>query len=230
MKPGSGIAALAFAVLSTGCGDGGSSGAHGVAQTQLPGQFTAGGGTSGQVIARTGAATATQPAGTPGIPQGAGGNPGGTAMGGSTVAQAQSAPGGATHPAGDGLGAAGRNAAPGPSAPAALQPTDQATQQARALAASMDAVAARWRSRASAQGWPMNPPTPVPDLPGLKASTTQSAAPTGQPQGRLTEAATQLPIRSEKLGTAPPSQDVKKATRPRTDPGVGADVPGSARR
>ncbi|HVE54686.1 MAG TPA: hypothetical protein VNB23_14995, partial [Ramlibacter sp.] len=42
----------------------------GVRQTGMPGHVTAGGRSSGQVLATTGAPTATQPAGTPGIPQG----------------------------------------------------------------------------------------------------------------------------------------------------------------
>jgi hypothetical protein len=206
-----GIALAACLVLLAGCGDRGAV-RDGVAQTRLPGHVTAGGGTSGQVIARTGAAAGTQPAGTPGIPQGAGGNPGGTALGGTTVAQAQAGPGGATHPGGDRLG--------GPPAPAAAAPgggaaLSLAQEQALALSASMDAVAARWRARAATQGWAVNAPTTVDPLPGIQASATQ-AAPSGQPQGVLTQAGAQAPVRSEKLGTAPPSADVKTGARPDT--------------
>jgi hypothetical protein len=226
------LAAAACTVLLAGCGDR-TAVRDGVTQTKLPGHVTAGGPTSGQVIARSGAAAATQPAGTPGIPQGAGGNPGGTAMGGSTVAQAAAGPGGATHPGGDRLGAAGSSpvaaaisgAAPAPAgvapAPAPVgtpgsgAAASLAQEQARALATSMDAVAARWRSRAAAQGWAVNAPTPVDPLPGIQTSATQ-AAPAGQPQGVLTQAGAQPPIRSEKLGTAPPSRDVKTGVRANT--------------
>lgn len=59
---------------------------HEVRQTKFPGQFSAGGGTSGEVMARNSTATSGRaPAGTPGIPQGAGGNTGGAAMGGSVA-------------------------------------------------------------------------------------------------------------------------------------------------
>ncbi|GAB3538148.1 hypothetical protein GCM10027343_03160 [Noviherbaspirillum agri] len=56
-------------------------------QTGFPGQVTAGGGTSGEVMARAASAantTASMPAGTPGIPQGSGGTTGGAAMGGTS--------------------------------------------------------------------------------------------------------------------------------------------------
>jgi hypothetical protein len=54
-------------------------------QTKFPGQISAGGGTSGEVMARAGAMSNTpDPSGTPGIPQGSGGNTGGAAMGGTT--------------------------------------------------------------------------------------------------------------------------------------------------
>ena len=58
------------------------------AQTGFPGQVTAGGATSGEVMSRTANSVAPMPAGTPGIPQGSGGNPGGAALG--TAAQAES--------------------------------------------------------------------------------------------------------------------------------------------
>jgi hypothetical protein len=56
-----------------------------IAKTEFPGQLTAGGGTSGEVMARAQASGANpSEAGTPGIPQGAEGNVGGTAPGGTT--------------------------------------------------------------------------------------------------------------------------------------------------
>jgi hypothetical protein len=52
-------------------------------QTRFPGQVTAGGGTSGEVLARRGQATdGNYAGGTPGIAGGAGGNTGGAATGG----------------------------------------------------------------------------------------------------------------------------------------------------
>lgn len=56
-----------------------------IAQTQFPGGITAGGGTSGDVLARTqGKGANPTESGTPGIPQGAEGNVGGTEKGGQT--------------------------------------------------------------------------------------------------------------------------------------------------
>lgn len=56
----------------------------GAQQTRFPGQVSAGGGTSGEVMARSAppADTAAMPSGTPGIPQGSGGTTSGAAMGG----------------------------------------------------------------------------------------------------------------------------------------------------
>jgi hypothetical protein len=69
------------------------SGAHSSArdilQTRFPGETTAGGGTSGEVMAR--ADTAKTQGGTPGIPKGAGGN-----TGGAQTSQSTSAAGGAS--------------------------------------------------------------------------------------------------------------------------------------
>lgn len=93
------------------------------------------------------------------------------------------------------------------------QAAAQAEKEKQELAASMAQIAARWRSRAAEQGWTVHAPTPVEPVAGFKASETQSGA-SGQPGGRIGPAAQQeqAPIRSEKLGTAPPSADVK--TRP----------------
>lgn len=68
------------------------------------------------------------------------------------------------------------------------QAAAQAAKEKEELAASMDKVAARWRSRAAANGWETHPPTPI-----AAAPATAAAA----------------PVRSEKSGTAPPSEDVK---------------------
>jgi colicin import membrane protein len=81
----------------------------------------------------------------------------------------------------------------------------QADKDKAALAASMDAVAAHYRQRAAAQGWKTHPP------------------------GQLTPAGANAPIRSEKLGTAPPSTDVKarptQSVPAGTPPAVVKDTP-----
>ena len=79
---------------------------------------------------------------------------------------------------------------------------DEATRQKQELAASMDQVAARWRARATAAGWDVHPATPVMPVPGIAASAMQAG-------GQLGATAATTPLRSEKLGTAPPSADVK---------------------
>ena len=107
-----GLAALGCALLLglAGCGRGPSSAADGVRQTHFPGAVTAGGGTSGEVMARAvagaksgeggrgQAAPGGSVSGTPGIPEGAGGTTSGPAMGATTQ------------------GAAGTKAAPQPPA------------------------------------------------------------------------------------------------------------------
>jgi hypothetical protein len=86
----------------------------------------------------------------------------------------------------------------------------QAQKEKQELIDTMDAVAARWRSRASAQGLKVNPPVAVAAPPAATTTPLTGAAPAGQPEGRMTATAQAAPIRSEKLGTAPPSEDVKK--------------------
>jgi hypothetical protein len=81
----------------------------------------------------------------------------------------------------------------------------QAAKDKQELGASMDAIVARWRTRAGAQGWKTHAPIAI----AAASSPTQAAAPAGQPDGTLTAAGAAAPIKSEKLGTAPPSADVK---------------------
>ncbi|WP_019142655.1 hypothetical protein [Noviherbaspirillum massiliense] len=78
--------------------EGGSPGSKS-AQTHFPGMVTAGGGTSGEVMAQAKQTTVQgNPSGTPGIPEGAQGNPSGAAMGGTTqgAAASKTEPGGAS--------------------------------------------------------------------------------------------------------------------------------------
>ena len=81
----------------------------------------------------------------------------------------------------------------------------QAAKDKQELGASMDAIVARWRARAGAQGWKTHAPVAI----AAASSPTQAAAPAGQPDGKLTAAGAAAPIKSEKLGTAAPSTDVK---------------------
>jgi hypothetical protein len=74
-----------LAVLLLAACDRGGAKVDGVLQTKAPGHIAAGGKTSGEVIAASPEdekAGTSGPAGTPGIPQGSGGNTGGTALGG----------------------------------------------------------------------------------------------------------------------------------------------------
>lgn len=119
-----------------------------------------------------------------------------------------------------GLGAPAWAALPAPTpeqqAAAAKKKADAAAQAERdkqTLAESMERVSGYWRQRAQAQGWPVQPQTAVQPVAGINASTNQSSS-SGQPGGKLGEAAKEAPIRSEKLGTAPPSEDVKKPAPP----------------
>ena len=79
-------ALLSLALLTTVAGCGNRDREQAVNQTGFPGQITAGGGTSGEVMSRSAQATTEggNARGTPGIPQGSEGNVGGTAMGGTT--------------------------------------------------------------------------------------------------------------------------------------------------
>jgi hypothetical protein len=86
----------------------------------------------------------------------------------------------------------------------------QAAKDKASLAASMDALTARWRARAAQQGWKARPPIAIAAAaPVAAGAPAQAAAPAGQPDGKLTPAGAAAPIKSEKLGTAPPSTDVK---------------------
>jgi hypothetical protein len=208
-----------------GCGRDGDAVQDGIRQTRLPGEVTAGGRTSGEVMAATTPAARPQPgpAGTPGIPRGAEGNTGGTAMGGTTPATTPGAAsaGPAAAPTATGTGTA--SAPPAAAASAALAPASAASatalsdaqRQQLELVAAMDRVAAHWRARAAAQGRPVSAPTAVDSVGGIQASAIPT--PAAQP-----------PVRSEKLGTAAPSADVKQPTKPASDPGVNARAPDAA--
>jgi hypothetical protein len=92
----------------------------------------------------------------------------------------------------------------------------QAAKDKQELAASMDAITARWRARAAAQGWKVHAPIAI-------AAAGPAAGPAAPP------ASAAAPIKSEKLGTAPPSTDVKagptKAEPAGTPPTVQTGTP-----
>lgn len=220
-----------------------------VETTGFPGQFSAGGGTSGEVIARTGEERTVEGAsGTPGIPEGSGGNTSGAALGGTTSGSTlagggtapaaadgtASAPSAGTTPPAD-AGASAPSASPASSAPSAgaaapsppsagtaasasapqSEADRKAAEAARAerekqqLAAAMDRIAERWQQQAAGAGRKAAAPTPVDAQQGFEQSERQSS-PSGQPEGELSPRAAEHPIRSEKRGTAPPSEDVKQ--------------------
>jgi hypothetical protein len=97
----------------------------------------------------------------------------------------------------------------------------QAAKDKESLATSMDAVTARYRTRAAQEGWKTHPAVAI-----VAAAPAAAAAPGGAPvtaagpasqpaAGTVGAGATPSgappKIQSEKLGTAPPSEDVKKA-------------------
>lgn len=102
-----------------------------------------------------------------------------------------------------------------------------AEKEKQALLARMDVVTERWRSRAASEGWQVRPPVAIaaaaPAAGPAQAGTAGALAPaspvagagpapaTAAPAGAAAAAAAAVPpIRSEKAGTAPPSEDVKK--------------------
>ncbi|OIJ43076.1 hypothetical protein [Massilia timonae] len=107
----------------------------------------------------------------------------------------------------------------------------RAAKEKEALNASMDRISGQWRQRAAQEGWTIKPPPPVSGPTGVAASDptppgagvpspapaggapgTAGAAPaTGAaPLGARALHAANVPVKSEKLGTARPSEDVKQ--------------------
>jgi hypothetical protein len=239
--------ALLACVALAGCGGHEQDAKNGVVQTQLPGDITSGGHTSGEVMAANtpGGAVQPGPSGTPGIPGGAEGNTGGTKMGGTApqqtnVAATTTAPtGAASAPVASASAAAGPASAPGagsgppasmavaaapgasataasgaaPAASAPLSPASAAALEAQraqlALERVQDVVAARWHARAAKMGY-----------------DSQAAPPAAG--GAASAPSAPLVVKSEKLGTAPPSPDVKTATKPATRPVVDRKAPDQA--
>lgn len=223
---------LATLLLASGCGERNGGASAPVTQTKFPGQLTAGGMGGGEIMQQTKTATtaSSMPSGTPGIPEGAGGNTSGPGMGGTTpnAAVAGEAPQGRMQGevtlTGDAARAGAANVPPaGPQAgnvpaaapaPAAAAPATaqseaerkaaQAQKEKEELAASMDAIAKRWRAEAAKHNWATHPPTPVAAVAGITSSNAQEQSRTATPP----------PVRSEKQGDAAPSEDVKKPKEP----------------
>lgn len=107
----------------------------------------------------------------------------------------------------------------------------KAAKDKEALAASMDEISGHWRQRAAHEGWTIKPPPPVAGPTGVAASDptpasagVPSPAPAGgapgtagaspataaAPLGARALHAANVPVKSEKLGTARPSEDVKQ--------------------
>ncbi|WP_426172734.1 hypothetical protein [Massilia sp. TWR1-2-2] len=93
------LMAAAAALLAGGCSRGDKAADDGIRKTNFPGGVTAGGGTSGEVIARaqTPVTDGSYAGGTPGIAGGSGGTTGGTATAGA-VQESGHGPSGATAP------------------------------------------------------------------------------------------------------------------------------------
>jgi len=104
----------------------------------------------------------------------------------------------------------------------------QAAKDKASLTASMDAVSTRWRGRAAQQGWKTHPPVAIAAAaapaaaggaggagaaapaaaPGAGGAVTAAGA-GGQQSGQLPASAANPIVKSEKFGTAPPSEDYK---------------------
>ncbi len=197
-------------------------------QTKVAGHVSAGGATSGEVIALSKQSTARvdgQSEGTPGIPEGSGGNTGGAAMGGTSkergTDQQAAKDDAARKGAPDDKAAADAKAAAEEKGKARADA--EADRQKQLLAAAMDRSAERWRQQAGAGGKGTPPGAAVDSARGFQQSEDQSSA-SGQPTGRLGAGA--VP-RSEKHGTAEPSADVKQP-QAQTPEGSGAPLPADA--
>lgn len=129
-------AVAALAVLASGCDRGRNPSVGGIEQTKYPGQVTAGGATSGAIIARTAkpVTDATYAGGTPGIAGGSGGTTSGAEVGGAVRETGQGPTSGVTPPSGVQPGTQtqpgdhGSPAAPAPGAVEAPAATNTAPQ------------------------------------------------------------------------------------------------------
>ena len=124
----------------------------------------------------------------------------------------------------------------------------KAAQEKERLAASMENISTRWRQRAASEGYKIVPPTaldgaaPMPPVAasdvtppeaGIAAPAPANAAPNTAAAAAATGAAPRsvhalraamVPIKSEKLGTARPSEDVKRGPTPSVPRGAAPAV------
>ena len=124
----------------------------------------------------------------------------------------------------------------------------KAEQEKERLAASMENISARWRQRAASEGFKIVPPTSLagatpiaavaasdvtPPEAGIPAAAPANAAPGTAAAAPATGAAPRsvhalrsamVPIKSEKLGTARPSADVKRGPTPSLPRGAAPTV------
>ena len=124
---------LAALVLLAGCDRNRAAHVAGIEQTKFPGQVTAGGGTSGEILENNKRPTtdATYAGGTPGIAGGSGGTTGGAATAGTVRETGQGPDKGVTNPGGSSQGTqlpSGDNPPPAP--PPANQQTAPASNAA----------------------------------------------------------------------------------------------------
>lgn len=100
MKPSIILISLSALALLGGCDGKTPAAANGVIQTKYPGQVSAGGATSGQILTRNARpeTDATYAGGTPGIAGGAGGNTSGAETAGTVQESGQGPSSGATQP------------------------------------------------------------------------------------------------------------------------------------
>ena len=124
----------------------------------------------------------------------------------------------------------------------------KATQEKERLAATMENLSTRWRQRAASEGYKIVPPTALagatsmapaaasdvtPPGAGIPAPAPANAAPGTAAAAPATGAAPRsvhalrsamVPIKSEKLGTARPSEDVKRGPTPSLPRGAAPTV------
>ncbi|VXB92228.1 hypothetical protein [Massilia sp. 9I] len=131
---------ILLAALASGCDRGRHTSVGGIEQTKYPGQVSAGGRTSGAIIASTAkpVTDATYAGGTPGIAGGSGGNTSGAATGGTVQETGKGPTSGVTPPSGAQPGTQtqpgdhGRTQAPAPGSVEAPAATNTAPQGAAA--------------------------------------------------------------------------------------------------
>lgn len=116
--------AVTLLLAMAGCHHDQTDAASGVRQTKFPGEVTAGGGTSGEVLAHNAkpVVEGTYSGGTPGIAGGSGGNTGGAATGGTVQESGQGPSQGTTQPSS--AGRPGATLPPGDMGKPATPPPD----------------------------------------------------------------------------------------------------------